>query len=437
MAPSLAGEALMGRFALCSAVYLGDVAPYIPVARRLAEVGHEVTFIAPEGFRSILEHEPFDHHPYGLDSSPSAMHADPEHQRLMTHPFRNTAKLGSYWHRRTIEDDPDAVVASLEEGCSGADVVISHPTMCSVAVPVARSVGAKVATGQLFPMMIPTEHWTPPLGSRSYRFPRPVNRAAWRVMRRMAARTFGDDVLNDIRGRYGLEPITGAAGWAWLEADVSVVLVSPHYFGDAPPDWPPVRWGGFSIWDAGRGEVLDEELIAYLDEGAPPVLVMLGTSAASGAGEAFAAIASGLEAAGLRSVLLVGDEANLDAVRWHPAARAFAPVTQLLPRCAAAVVSGALGGVAATLTAGVPIVVYPRLFDQLWHGRRVKDLGVGDTARTPGKIVEAVTRLTSDPTVARRARALGTLLRDDDGASALAEAAIELLDGRRATSASP
>jgi UDP:flavonoid glycosyltransferase YjiC (YdhE family) len=91
----------MGRFALCSAVYLGDLAPYIPVARCLAEAGHDVTFVAPEGFRSILRPEPLTYRPYGLDSSPQAMHADPEHQRLMEHPFRNTAKLGSYWHRRT------------------------------------------------------------------------------------------------------------------------------------------------------------------------------------------------------------------------------------------------------------------------------------------------------------------------------------------------
>lgn len=418
----------MARFALCSAVYLGDVAPYIPVARKIAEAGHDVTFVAPEGFRSILEPEPFTYHPYGLDSSPRAMHDDPEHQRLMEHPFRNTAKLGTYWHRRTIEDDPDGALASLEAGFADADVVISHPTMCSVAIPVARSIGAKVASGHLFPMMIPTERWTPPLGVRSYRLPRPVNRTTWNIMRRMTVRAFGDDVLNGIRAGYGLGPLTGVAGWAWMEADVTVVLVSPHYYGEAPPDWPPARWGGFSVWDGPAGQELDDELAAYLDDGPPPVLVMLGTSAATGAGERFAAIASGLDAAGLRSVLLVGDPANLDAVRGHPAARSFAPISGLLPGCAAAVVSGALGGVAATLTAGVPVVVHPQLFDQLWHGRRVRDLGVGDMARTPRKIVDAVTRLVGDPDAGERSRTLGALLQQEDGATALADAAIGLLD---------
>jgi rhamnosyltransferase subunit B len=419
----------MGTFALCSAVYLGDLAPYIPVARHLAEAGHDVTFVAPEGFRTILEPEPFAYRPYGLDSSPQAMHADPEHRRLMAHPFRNTAKLGSYWHRRTVADDPDAALASLEDGFAGADVVISHPTMCSLAIPVARSIGAKVSTGQLFPMMIPTERWTPPLGSRSHRLPRPLNRATWKVLRRLTARTFGDDVLNGIRSRYGLEPLTGNAGWAWLEADRAVVLVSPHYYGEGAPDWPPVRWGGFSIWDGPPGQELDDELEAYLDDGPPPVLVMLGTSAATGAGATFAAVASGLEAAGLRSILLVGDPANLEAVRGHPAARSFAPISQLLPRCAAAVVSGALGGVAASLTAGVPVVIHPQLFDQLWHGRRVKELGVGDMARDPRRIAAAVTRLLADPDVAERTQVLSVRLQED-GAAALAAASIELLGSR-------
>jgi UDP:flavonoid glycosyltransferase YjiC (YdhE family) len=415
----------MARVSLASAVYLGDVAPYIPVARRLAAAGHEVTFVAPEGFRSLLEPEPFAFHPYGLDSSPAAMHADPEHNRLMEHPFRNTARLGAYWHRRTIAEDPDAALASLEAGFAGADVVVSHPTMCSVTIPVARSVGAAVVTGQLFPMMIPTRHWTPPLGSRSLRLPQPVNRATWGALRQMTRRAFGDALLNEVRARYGLPPIVANAGWAWLEADTTVLLVSRHYYGPEAPDWPPVRWGGFSVWEGPAGQQLDADLVSYLDAGEPPVLVMLGTSAATGAGAVFAAVAAGLAARGLRSVLLVGDHANLAHVADHPAARTFAPVTELLPRCRAAVVSGALGGVAAALTAGVPTVVHPQLFDQLWHGRRVEQLGVGRLARRARHVAPAVAEVVDDPACAARARELGARLSAEDGAAVLADAALE------------
>jgi hypothetical protein len=121
--------------------------------------------------------------------------------------------------------------------------------MCSVAIPVARSIGAKVATGQLFPMMIPTEWWTPPLGFRSYRLPRPVNRTAWKVVRRMSARAFGEDVPNAIRARYGIEHSPASQGgrgsrptppWSWSHRTTTA---TPRLTGR------PWDGGGFSVWD--------------------------------------------------------------------------------------------------------------------------------------------------------------------------------------------
>jgi len=419
----------MARIAVASCVYLGDVAPYIPIARRLHDVGHDVVFVAPEGFRSVLEAEPFAFHPYALDCSPAAMHADPVHTRLMRHPTRNVASLGRYWMDRAFADDPAAAVRSLQRGFDGVDIVVTHPTMSVVTIPVAQSMGARVVAGQLFPMMIPTARWTPPLGSRSPSLPTPVNRALWGVLRKMTARSFRDDVINATRARLKRPPLRGAAGWAWLEADATVVLASPHYYGAGAPDWPPVTWGGFSIWTGPDGQELDPALDRHIDAGDPPVLVMLGTSAASGAGAQFARIADDLDRRGLRSVLLVGDAANLGAVSGRPGAVTFAPVTELLPRCRVAVVSGALGGVAAALTAGVPVVVHPQLFDQVWHGRRVQDLGVGLLARRTSQVAAAVQRIADDPGFAERTRALAARMAGEDGAAVTVEVVESLLAG--------
>src|SRR4051812_32135428 len=126
----------MGRVVLTSAVYLGDVAPYFAVARTLHDRGHDVTMVAPEGFRSLVEAEPFRFHPYALDCSPAAMHADPEHERLMQHPFRNATRLGAYWMGRAFTDDPAAAVASLDAAIREADVLVTHPTFGSASIPV-------------------------------------------------------------------------------------------------------------------------------------------------------------------------------------------------------------------------------------------------------------------------------------------------------------
>ena len=142
--------------AVCSAVYLGDVAPYLVVARRLSERGHDVVAVLPEGFRAAVSGEPFAFHPYALDCSPSVMHADPEHERLMRHPFRHVNALARYWVDRAFADDVAAAEASLRAGFAAADVVLTHPTFGMASIPVARSMGIPVVAGQLFPMMVPT-----------------------------------------------------------------------------------------------------------------------------------------------------------------------------------------------------------------------------------------------------------------------------------------
>lgn len=417
----------MARVAVASCVYLGDVAPFIPVARRLHDAGHDVTFVAPEGFRSVLEPEPFAFHPYALDASPKAMHADPKHQRLMRRPTANAGRLGGYWMDRALSDDPEAAVASLREGFAGADVVVTHPTMGVVTIPVARSLGAKVVTGQLFPMMIPTARWTPPLGSRSLRLGRPLNRLTWTGMRAISAVAFRDPVIHRVRRSLDQPRLRGAAGWAWLEADETVVLASRHYFGEGADDWPPVTWGGFSTWTGPDAQTLDPELDRFVDDGDPPVLVTLGTSAASGAGEQFARIGRDLDALGLRSVHLVGDPANLVPLAGRPGAVTFAPMTQLLPRCRVAVISGALGGLGACLTAGVPVVILPQLFDQVWNGRRVEDLGVGVHVSRPAGVATAVRRILDDPGYHERARDLAARLAEEDGAAVTASVVEDLL----------
>ena len=231
-----------------------------------------------------------------------------------------------------------------------------------------------------------------------------------------------DRAINRYRRSLGVGRTRGAALLSWAGAERTVVLVSEHYFGEAPPDWRDSPMVGFSAWAGPAGHRPDEQVDHFLDDGDPPVLVCLGTSAATGAADAFATMAKGLRHRGLRPLLLVGDEANLAGVRDEPGAFTFAPVGSVAGRCAVAVVSGALGTLAACLTAGLPVVVLPQLFDQLWHGRRVEALGVGIIATNAARVPAAVERVLRDPSFRRRARDLGEKLRSEDGAAAVVDA---------------
>src|SRR3954453_233484 len=185
--PSVTG---VGRVAVCSIMYLGGVAPFLAVARELGHRGHDVVGVFPEGFRALTDGEPFAFHPYALDASPAALHADPEHQRIVQHPFRNVFAFGKLLMERGLLDDVDGALASLEAGFAGADAVVTHPVFASVAVPVARSMGIPGVGGPPFPMTIPTEAWGPPAGRRSFPVRGRVARAAWAAIEMGSDRVF-------------------------------------------------------------------------------------------------------------------------------------------------------------------------------------------------------------------------------------------------------
>ncbi len=409
-------------------MYLGDVAPYVEPANRLVDRGHDVTFLAPAGFRSRLGDGRFDLATKPLDASPRAKHADPRHQRLMRHPFLNFTRLGTYWMGQGFVNDPDTARRALLDVLDGADLLVTHPTFGSASVPVAEHLGIPSVVGQLFPMMIPSDRWLPSMVPRPVSLGRPLNRAVWTAFAASSGAAMGDRALNRHRSLLGRPRLRGNAARGWTSATRTVILFSQEWFGRTDAGWCDITWGGFSPW-AGPPQPLDREVQAFLDDGDPPVLVCLGTSAASGAGEAFLRIAEDLDRQGLRTLLLVGDPSNLAPLQGRPGAFTFAPVAQVLPRCRAAVVSGSLGTVAASLTAGVPVVVLPQLFDQVWHGRRAEQLGVGRRAWRARSVGKDVAAIDADPGYTERAEALGARFGAEDGAGALVDA-VESVLGR-------
>jgi UDP:flavonoid glycosyltransferase YjiC (YdhE family) len=277
-------------------------------------------------------------------------------------------------------------------------------------------------------MLLPTEQWTPSVPF-SYGAPSIVNRAAWKLYDRFGKMAFPEAEINDLRRRRGMPTRDGAAVSAYRDAVETVLLTSGHY-AEPADDWPPVTVAGFSYWDGPADAVVPPALDEYIDDGEPPVLVTLGTSAATDAGERFARIRSDLDARGLRSIVLAGNLANAAALDGQPGVVEFAPLTALLPRCRATVVSGALGSVAAALRAGVPTVVHPQLWDQFWHGRQVAKLGVGALARRVGQVADRVESVLADD-VAEAAQQLSSVMAAEDGPGVMVAAVERAMTGSR------
>ena len=179
-------------------------------------------------------------------------------------------------------------------------------------------------------------------------------------------------------------------------------------------DYPFV---GFTHWTRADDE-LPSDVADFLRTGDPPVLVCMGTSAASAAPEVFDHAAQALDQLGLRGLYLASNEAIAARLSDRPGVWPFVPVGPVLPHVRAVVHAGAHGMNSLVLAAGKPSVIVPVLFDQLWHARRHEQLGTGRHVRgrvTVAKLRTAIQQILSDDTDARGHGTSRALLAAEDG----------------------
>ena len=405
---------------ITSAAYWGDVMPFVPIARELRRRGHRVTMAVPEGFHEVLRRHDVDLVHLGTDFSPRELAA---HGDVIEHSssIRGMRAALDLWIRELTIEPAHEILAVLED--VDPDVWLCHNTMAWLVELQARTTGTPLVAGHLFPMMIPTATRMPPMLPGPAVLPAPVCRAAWRLGRTLTARMGFDDEVNALRAEHGLPPAVASTGFGWERADLVLALTSPSYW-PVPSDWPAhVEVTGLTVW----GDVddpLPERLRRHLEAGDPPVLVTLGTSAASNARDAFEMAADAAAAHGWRTVLLVGNRRNVQQLAHRSDVWEFASLPAVLPHVRAVVHAAGHGTTAAALHAGVPQVVLPQTFDQVQHARRLEELGVGRTVdwqrRTVARLAEALQEV-DRPRVRRAAAALATRLGEEHGAARAAD----------------
>lgn len=412
-----------------SAAYWGDVVPFVPIANELVRRGHDVVYCVPQGHHDLLRHERFSLADAGVPFSPRDLRHDAVHRRMVGRYGLRLAGLvlGRYYLATFTLGYMDAIVAHTSAALVGADLMVTHPTMGVNTGIAADLAGVPWITGHLFPMMLPSIErvpWTLPLPVPRNAAGRVVNRVLWFGARVVIGRAMFDRQINAYRRGRGLAPIQAAAAFGGVSPRHTVLLSSAHYV-DVPRDWSQhgIDVTGFTQWDGPAGPAVPSEVSAFLDGGAPPVLVTLGTAASEAGIEAFHAVAVALDELGLRGLFLVGPESDLRAsdLPGRTAVVAFAPLSEILPRCRAIVQAGGHGTNAAAMHAGVPSVIVPFLFDQLWHGRRLTELGLGRLVRRwrrGGALRRAITDVTTDPVYVDRCQRMAQRLATEDGIGA-------------------
>jgi len=425
---------MMARVLVTSAGYRGDVLPFVSVARELVARGHEVDLVVPSGFHDSFEDEPMTLHRLGVEFSPRELfgvHRD-KWDRYGT--GLGAARMTRWMVREGMVEHLDSIYDSLASVAEEADLVLTH----HVLVPArwtAEMHDIPSVTLDVVPSLVPSDERLPgmrPMPAIPGRVGRQVNRVAWAGARRAMELVFSADrPLSERRRWLGLPEHRHELLTNTLTSDRLLLPVSPQWF-PRPSDWPETTvLTGFIPWEPPTSSLADD-VTAFLDDGEPPVLVTLSTSAATNAQQVFELMASTLDELGLRGLFLVGDESNVTgALRDRPGVWPFVPLHLVLPRCQAVVHSASLGTTAAVLESGIPSLAMPLLFDQIWNAYRTAQLRAGLVLRNPSRkrALPLVERLLTDRTLEDNARDLAAKLAGAPGVARAADAIEGALEG--------
>jgi UDP:flavonoid glycosyltransferase YjiC (YdhE family) len=244
--------------------------------------------------------------------------------------------------------------------------------------------------------------------------------------------------VNKLRATEGLPPVRSVVDDpAPLVLDL--VAVSPALC-PRPPDWSPVHQvcGFLGLAQPDEEWEMPGELAAFLDGGPPPIFITFGSmialdQAADSLGRTIALLVDAIRNAECRAViqtrwdLVPGIETPPFIFRL-----ARAPHRRLFPRCAVIVHHGGAGTTQAACESGRPSVIVSHVADQELWGRELHRLGIAPTPfhrreLTAGRLARAIHRALDDPGMRRRAEAIGSRMRQEDGvtrAVGLIEAAV-------------
>lgn len=396
----------------------GDIHPYMAIAAELRARGHQPVIASCESYRVKMEAAGFEFVPVRPNVPPPQEQDQVMMDRVM-HPRSGSGFLLNEMLFPFVREGYD----DLLQAVAGADLLLTHPI--SFAGPlVAQTTGIPWVSSVLAPVSF----------FSAYDPPRPP---FWSWMRhlnilgpRFLAAFFNlfknfykNHHYEQFRNELGL-PDRGSAIFEGAHSPALVLALFSRVFAQPQPDWPPqAQITGFAFYD-GRNELeMPPALTKFLDEGAPPIVFTLGTSAVWVARDFYRQSIAAAKLLGRRAVLLIGDDRNhlQEAVPPGMIAVNYAPFEALLARACAMVHHGGVGTTSQGLRAGIPTLIVPFAFDQPDNAAHAERLGCSRTLPRSkyyaARVAKELNMLFTMQDYATRAAEVGRLLQEENGAA--------------------
>ncbi|MFG2576518.1 glycosyltransferase [Streptomyces sp. NPDC048481] len=395
----------------------GDVAPFTGLGHALVRAGHQVTLVTHARFAPLVAGSGVDFHALPLDPRAELESARGRGlHRSSTGPGK-LLRVG-----RMARSLVGAMTDDLITAARGGDALLVSASLAPLGHTIAEGLSLPSLDLCLQPFA-PTREFAPPmLGGGSWG---PVgNRLAAHGVGLGVERIFAS-VVPAVRARLGL-PAAPRVPWARRRTGRPALHGFSPLVVPRPLDWRTELDVTGYWWPYDRETRLPAALRTFLDAGPPPVFVGLGSATVPDPRRLSAEIVRALRRAGLRGVIQRG-WAGLSADGDDMLTVDDVPHALLFPETAAVVHHCGAGTTAAGVRAGVPAVPVPIQFDEAFWAGRLVALGVAPAALplrrlTADTLTAALIRATRTPEHRERARALGTLVRAEDGTVPVVEA---------------
>jgi len=341
----------------------GDVHPMLALGDRLRARGHEIVVCAPPDFEADAQAHGFPFHPVGR----AARDTLGEQAEAVVKGGLRMLRAGN----RYVVSSLSAQFAALPDATSGAQQIIGAGLQMAGA-SVAERHGVAYRYVAYVPTLLPSQEHAPfvlPLP----RLPRWGNRLAWSVLRH-GYNAMLSGLLSRERAALGLGPVR----------DVLLNFVTDRPLLAADPELAPVpadlrdRTTVIGCLHPLDGPELPPKLESFLEAGPPPVYLGFGSMTDTDAAGTTSLLLRAIELAGCRALVSEG-WAGLGQQPLPEGVLGIGSVShaRLFPRMAAIVHHGGAGTTTTAARAGVPQIVVPHLFDQIYWGERVAALGLG------------------------------------------------------------
>jgi UDP:flavonoid glycosyltransferase YjiC (YdhE family) len=399
----------------------GDIHPYMAIAMELKHRGHNPVIATMEVYREKVEG-------IGVEFVPVRPHIaepkqqDPELIKKIIEPKTGPRFLTEEVVFPAVRES----YADLLPAVAGADLLVTHP-----AAPAGPLVGRKTGMPWISTVLAPLSFFSaydPPMPPFWRWYPKfsVLGPGIMGFLLRLTMSTYKAKAITAFRDELGIEDY-GNPMFEGQHSPTLVLALFSQVFAQPQPDWPKqAAITGFCFYDGNHDAPIPQDLARFLENGPPPIVFTLGSSAVWVARDFFHESIEAAKRLGRRAVLLIGDERNLPhALPEGMIAINYAPYQSLLPKACAVVHHGGVGTTSQGLLAGVPTLIVPFAFDQADNAEHARKVGTSRTLYrnkyfAPRVAAELDTLLTQ-PSYDTCAQAVSYALKQENGAARAAD----------------